>query len=173
MESPTAVVPPASNRTATTLAPTSELRPAPSTVAIAGHPIHPMLIPFPIALLSLVPVTDIVYATTESMFWSSVSYYLLWGGLVSAGLAGIVGLVDFIGVPRVRTLRAGWAHMLLNVAVVGLSVVNLLLRWEDSIEHILPSGLILSVIATGLLMVSGWFGGELAYRYKVGVMDRP
>jgi uncharacterized membrane protein len=172
MESPTVVVPPATNQTAAKLAPTSELEPAPSKAAIAGHPIHPMLIPFPLALLCLVPVTDIVYATTESLFWASVSYYLLWAGLISGALAGVFGLVDFIGVPRVRSVRAGWAHMLLNVAIIGLSVVNLLLRRGDTIEDILPSGLILSVVATGLLLVSGWFGGELIYRHKVGLSDR-
>ena len=148
----------------------STLEPAPSKAAIAGHPIHPMLIPFPIALLSLVPVTDIVFAVTESTFWSSVSYYLLWAGLISAGLAAIVGLVDFIGVPRVRSVRAGWAHLLLNVAIVALSVVNLLLRWGDTIGQIEPSGIILSLVATGLLLVSGWYGGELTYRHKVGVI---
>jgi len=148
----------------------STLEPAPSKAAIAGHPIHPMLIPFPVALLSLVPVTDIVFAATESTFWSSVSYYLLWAGLISAGLAAIVGLVDFIGVPRVRSVRAGWAHLLLNVAIVALSVVNLLLRWGDTIGQIEPSGIILSLVATGLLLVSGWYGGELTYRHKVGVI---
>lgn len=148
----------------------STLEPAPSKAVIAGHPIHPMLIPFPVALLSLVPVTDIVFAVTESTFWSSVSYYLLWAGLISAGLAAIVGLVDFIGVPRVRSVRAGWAHLLLNVAIVALSVVNLLLRWGDTIGQIEPSGIILSLVATGLLLVSGWYGGELTYRHKVGVI---
>jgi uncharacterized membrane protein len=150
----------------------SELEPAPSKAAIAGHPIHPALIPFPFALLCLVPVTDIVYALTESLFWASVSYYLLWAGLVSAGLAAIVGLVDFIGVPRVRKLRAGWAHMLLNVAIVALSVVNLVLRLGDTTQDILPAGITLSIVATILLLLSGWFGGELVYRYKVGVADR-
>jgi uncharacterized membrane protein len=144
--------------------------PAPSKAAIAGHPIHPMLIPFPIALLSLVPVTDIVYASTDSTFWSSVSYYLLWGGLVSAGLAAIFGLIDFIGVPRARSVRAGWAHMMLNVAIVLLSVVNLFLRWDNTTDLVLPSGLIVSLVAAGLLMASGWYGGELSYRYKVGVI---
>jgi uncharacterized membrane protein len=172
MESPTVIVPTATPRTAAKLAPTSELEPAPSKAAIAGHPIHPMLIPFPFALLCLLPVTDIVYATTELVFWASVSYYVLWAGLVSAGLAAIFGLVDFIGVPRVRSVRAGWAHMLLNVAIVALTVVNLLLRWNDSIADIVPSGLILSIVAAGLLLVSGWFGGELVYRHKVGLSDR-
>lgn len=168
MERHAAVVQPAPNRPDATQA--STLAPAPSKAAIAGHPIHPMLIPFPIALLSLVPVTDIVFAVSDSTFWSSVSYYLLWGGLISAGLAAVFGLVDFIGVPRVRTVRAGWAHMLLNVAIVALSVVNLLLRRGDTIEHIEPSGIIISLVAAGLLMVSGWYGGELSYRHKVGVI---
>jgi uncharacterized membrane protein len=92
--------------------------------------------------------------------------------LVGAGLAGIVGLIDFIGVPRVRTLRAGWAHLLLNVAILGLAVVNLLLRRVNVMADIVPSGLILSIIATGLLLVSAWFGGEMVYRHKVGVTDR-
>jgi uncharacterized membrane protein len=171
METPTIAATPTTHRTAVELVP-SELGPAPSKAAIAGHPIHPMLIPFPLALLTLAPVTDIVYAVTEAVFWGWVSYYLLWAGIISAGLAAIVGLVDFIGVPRVRRLRAGWAHMLLNVVIVVLSIVNLVLRWNDTIDAILPAGLILSIVAASLLLVSGWFGGELSYRYKVGVADR-
>jgi uncharacterized membrane protein len=166
MESPT-VSP--TNRTGAKLAPTSDLEPVPSKAAIAGHPIHPMLIAFPFALLALVPVTDIVYAATEATFWATASYYLLWAGIVSAGLAAIFGLVDFVGVKRVRRVRAGWAHMLLNVAIVALTFVNLMLRWSGGLEHVIPTGLILSLVATGLLMVSGWFGGELIYRYKVGL----
>ena len=74
MESPTAVVPPATHRSAHNLAPASELDPAPSKAAIAGHPIHPALVPFPVALLTLVPVADIVYVTTNVEFWAWVSY---------------------------------------------------------------------------------------------------
>ncbi len=154
------------------LGPISQLPPAPSKAAIAGHPIHPMLIPFPLAMLSLVPVTDIVFAVTDYVFWAWVSYYLLWGGIITAAVAGLVGMVDFIGVPRVRSVRAGWAHMLLNLAIVALSVVNLILRANNIYMDIVPSGLILSVVAFGLLIASGWFGGELSYRYRVGVADK-
>jgi uncharacterized membrane protein len=171
METPKVVVPPATIRSDSALAPTSVLEPAPSKASIAGHPIHPMLIPFPLALLSLVPVTDIVYATTELVFWASVSYYLLWAGLISGALAGIFGLIDFVGVPRVRSVRAGWVHMLLNVTIIALAIVNLLLRYDNTTQDIVPSGVILSVVSTGLLLVSGWFGGELVYRHKVGLSD--
>jgi uncharacterized membrane protein len=169
METPTAVIPPVTDRTATKLAPTYQLEPAPSKAAIAGHPIHPMLIPFPLALLSLVPVTDIVYATTGAVFWASVSYYLLWAGIISAGLAAIFGLIDFLGVPRVRSVSAGWAHMVINLIIVTLSVANLLVRQDHLTEHLLPAGLILSIVVTSLLLVSGWFGGELVYRHKIGL----
>lgn len=171
MATHTDVVYPATNRPVATreATDTREYAPAPSKAAIAGHPIHPMLIPFPVTLLAIVPITDIVYLASGSTFWSSVSYYSLWAGLITAGLAALFGLIDFVGVSRVRTLRAGWAHMLLNVAVVALSVVNLLLRRGDTIEHIEPSGLILSLVTFGLLLCSGWYGGELAYRYKIGV----
>jgi uncharacterized membrane protein len=162
-----AVIP--SDRPDAKLAVAPEQQPVPSRAAIAGHPIHPMLIPFPVALLSLVPVTDIVYAATESLFWATASYYLLWAGLISAGLAAVFGLIDFFGVPRVRSVRAGWAHMLLNVAVVALSVVNLLLRIGDTVALIVPSGLILSLVAAGLLIASGWYGADLVYRHKVGI----
>ena len=63
--------------------------------------------------------------------------------------------------------------MLLNVTIVGISFVNLMLRRDGMIEHYLPSGLILSCIAAGLLMVTGYFGGELVFRYRVGISDRP
>lgn len=170
MENPKAVVPPAIHQIGANLPP-SELEPAPSKAAIAGHPIHPMLVPFPFALLFLVSVTDVVYAATSLPFWATASYYMLWAGLIGAVLAAIFGLVDFIGVSRVRSVTAGWAHMLLNVTIVALSFVNLLLRQGDVVHNILPSGLILSVVGSSLLLASGWFGGELAYRYKVGVTN--
>lgn len=170
MPDQTAAVSPASERSDAKQAPPHEHGPAPSKAAIAGHPIHPMLIPYPVALLSLVPVTDIVFAVSESEFWSSVSYYLLWAGLVSAGLAALVGLIDFFGVARVRSHRAGWVHMLLNVVVIALAAANLLLRAGNTVEQVLPSGLILSLVAAVLLMVSSWYGGELSYRHKIGVI---
>ncbi|MFO7561184.1 MAG: DUF2231 domain-containing protein [Enhygromyxa sp.] len=175
MESQAAVAHPTDQpdqRPETKPAPAYGAGPVASKAAIAGHPIHPMLIPFPVALLSLVPVTDIVFAATDSLFWASVSYYLLWAGLITAALAAVVGLVDFVGLERVRSVRAGWAHMLLNVAIVALTIVNLLLRIGDTVELVVPAGLIVSLVAAGLLIASGWYGGELVYRHQVGISER-
>lgn len=149
--------------------------PRPSKAAIMGHPIHPMLIPFPIALLALVPVSDIIFLAEGDVFWARTSYYMLWAGLVTAGLAAIAGLIDFVGIKRARTRRAGWLHVGANVAVIGLTVVNVSIRAGDLAGAIAPSGLILSLIGLLLLIVSGWYGGELSYRHQIGVVapERP
>ncbi len=149
--------------------PSSELQPVPSKAAIAGHPIHPMVIPFPIAMLVLVPITDILFATTGRAFWSVASYYLLWGGVLTGALAAVIGLVDFISVRRVRQVAAGWIHLGANVVVMSIAVINLVLRADNVIRHVAPTGLALSIVTAALLVVSGWYGGELAYRHRIGV----
>ena len=144
--------------------------PRPSKAAILGHPIHPMLIPFPIALLSLVPVSDIIYLAGGDVFWARTSFYLLWAGLVAGGIAAIAGLVDFVAIKRARRHRHGWLHLGANVALIGVALVNGLLRIPDQAAAIAPSGVILSVIGLLLLIVSGWYGGELSYRHQIGVV---
>lgn len=152
--------------------PQSHVDSIPSKAAVAGHPIHPMLIPFPIAFLGIALVTDIVYWSVGDPFWARASLWLIGAGIVSAVLAAVAGLVDFLGVKPVRQFRAAWIHVIGNGTVVALAVVNLLLRLDSPAEAVVPSGFVLSLITTGLLVVTGWYGGELAYRHRVGVMSR-
>jgi uncharacterized membrane protein len=150
----------------------SDVEPIPSKASIGGHPIHPMLIPFPVALLALVPLTDIVFAAGQGTFWAVASYYLIWAGVLTGGLAAAVGLIDFVGIRRVRQRRAGWIHLGSNVMVLGLAVVNGLIRIDDVAAPIAPAGIMLSVITATLLIVSGWYGGELAYRHNIGIKPK-
>lgn len=129
-----------------------------------------MLIPFPIASLSVAPVTDIIHVAGGSVFWADASYYLLWLGLASGALAALVGLVDFIAIRRARSHRQGWFHLGANVGVLALTAVNVLLRVDQPAAAILPAGLILSLVGLALLSVGGWYGGELAYRHEIGVV---
>ena len=76
-----------------------------STASIAGHPIHPMLVPFPIAFFVGAFVTDLVFWRTAWPFWSAASFWLLSGGLVMAALAAVVGLIDVLSEPRIRMFR--------------------------------------------------------------------
>src|SRR6185437_12803441 len=133
-----------------------------STAAIRGHPIHPMLVPFPIAFLVGALATDLVFWGTGDAFWSRAS----WGLLAAA-----FGLTDFLTIPRARQGSTGWVHFLGNLLAVVLALVNVLLRLGDAAAAIVPGGLILSFVTVGILLVTGWMGGELAYRFKVGVIE--
>jgi uncharacterized membrane protein len=142
----------------------------PSTVAIAGHPLHPLLVTFPIAFLTSVLATDIAYWLTRDLFWAQVSIWLIGAGIVTGIIAALTGLMDFLKIDRVRQHSAGWIHMVGNVAGLGISLVNFGLRWGNSAGAILPTGIVLSLIVATLLGVTGWYGAELIYRHKVAVI---
>lgn len=141
-----------------------------SSVAIFGHPIHPVIVIFPVAFLSAAAGTDLGYWLTRGDFWAEASIWLIGAGLLAGVAAAVIGMFDFVRIPRVRNRTAGWAHMLLNVAVLVLSAVNFALRLLNSDAAILPAGLALSLVVATLLIVSGWYGGELTFRHKVGIV---
>ena len=142
----------------------------PSTVTIAGHPLHPPLVVFPVALLVAAAATDIGYWLTRDLFWARGSFWLIGAGLLTGIAAAIIGLLDFTRIGRVRKHTAGWAHMYANVTSLVLTAINLGLRLGDRQENILFTGLIISVVVATLLGIGGWFGGELIYRHKIGVI---
>jgi uncharacterized membrane protein len=141
-----------------------------STVAIAGHPLHPAIVTMPIGFLVAVAATDIVYWLTKDFFWARASFWLIAAGLVTGILAGITGFLDFLRIGRVRKHTAGWAHMYANVTALVLTAINLGLRLGDPGESIVFTGLAISVIVATLLGISGWYGGELVYRHKIAVI---
>ncbi len=141
-----------------------------STVSVAGHPLHPVLIVFPIAFLVGAAGTDIGYWLTSDPFWARASVWLIGCGFGAGILAGITGFLDFTRIKRVRDRSAGWLHMGGNVAALVLSLINLLLRQGNPAGPIVFTGLALSVVVASLLGVTGWFGGELSFRHKVGVI---
>ncbi|MEH1964348.1 MAG: DUF2231 domain-containing protein [Nostoc sp.] len=142
----------------------------PSTVAIAGHPLHPLSVIFPIAFLAAALGSDIGYWLTGDFFWARASLWLIGLGLAGGFLAAAIGLSDFLKIERVRKRSAGWVHLILNVSLLVLSLVNFLLRLGDAESRIVPWGLLLSLIVGTLVSASGWFGAELSYRHKIGVV---
>lgn len=146
---------------------------APSTAAIGGHPIHPMLVPLPIGFWVGALLSDIGFWRTADPFWARASLWLVAGGVVAALLAAVFGAVDFFTIPRARAHRAGWIHLVGNLTAVALSVVSWILRAGDTEGAVMPAGLLLSVLVAGILLVTGWMGGELSYRYLVGAVTKP
>jgi uncharacterized membrane protein len=142
-----------------------------STASIDGHPIHPMLVPFPIAFLVGTLATDLAFWGTGDQFWARASMWLVGAGLVMGALAAVFGLIDFLTIARARAGSTGWVHFLGNLVAVILALVSLLLRVGDPAAAVLPGGLVLSFIIVGILLVTGWMGGELAYRHKIGVIE--
>ena len=142
-----------------------------STAKLGTHPIHPMLIPFPIAFLVGAFVADIVFAMSGELFWARAASYLIGAGIVMALLAAVFGFIDFFGSQRVRDLSHAWQHMFANLLAVVIAVVNFLLRLGGDADAVVPTGLILSGITVAILIFSGWRGGDLVYRHGVGTPE--
>lgn len=144
-----------------------------STAKIAGHPLHPMIIPFPIAFFVSTLVTDLLYLQNGRPGFADASMWLLGAGIAMALLAAVFGFIDFLGEPRVRALRQAWLHMGGNLLAVILEVVNFYLRARGAPGHVVTSGqAVLSAVVVVLLLFNGWMGWEMVYRGHVGVSDQ-
>jgi uncharacterized membrane protein len=141
-----------------------------STARFMGHPIHPMLVPLPIAFFIGAFLADLAYLKTDGPFWASAAAWLLGAGLVGAALAALAGLTDFLGDRRIRAIGDAWHHMIGNIAAVIVELINVLLRWGHP-EAALPSpGVYLSGAVVLILAFTGWKGGNLVFRHGVGVL---
>jgi uncharacterized membrane protein len=139
-----------------------------STAQIAGHPIHPMLVPFPIVCFIGTLVTDIAYWRTAQMMWADFSAWLLVIGLVMGALAAIAGLIDFLSNRLIRAQAPAWPHMVGNIVMMLLALLNAFVHTRDAWTSVVPVGLILSLLVVLILPVTGWLGGALVYRHGVG-----
>jgi len=137
-----------------------------STAKIAGHPIHPMLVPFPIVCFVLTFVLDILFVRGNTGV-AHASNWLLAIGLAFAVLAALAGLTDFLGEKRIRGGDAV-KHMLANVTAVVLEVVNLLMR-RGNPDFIGSTGVYISLVVVLILLYSGWKGGDLVFKHGMGV----
>jgi uncharacterized membrane protein len=143
-----------------------------STAKIAGHPLHPMFIPFPIAFLVATLVCDLIFWRAGNAAWSTASLYLLGAALLMAALAAVAGLIDFLGDERIRDLSAAWHHMIGNVVAVLLSLWNWYRRYEGGDAAVIPTGLLISLLVVLILLYTGWRGWEMVYKHRVGVSDQ-
>lgn len=142
-----------------------------STAKVAGHPIHPMLIPFPIAFFVSTLLCDLAYWRTGNTNWVDATVWLLGAGIIMAALAAIAGLTDLANDRQIREIRDAWQHAGGNGLIVLIEIYNWYLRYRRGADAVLPQGLILSLIATGGLLFTGWKGWEMVYRYRVGVIE--
>lgn len=140
-----------------------------SRMAIAGHPLHPVLIHFPVAALIGLAGTDLGYLFSGDDFWARAGLWLAGVGAVGGWFSGLVGVLDLVLVKRIRRLISAWCHALFAVMLLSLASLNWLLRSVDPEAAIWPWGLYLSLLTTALIAVTGFLGGKLVYEYAVGV----
>ncbi len=140
-----------------------------SKAKVAGHPIHPMLIVFPLGLLATAVIFDIITLAKHDGHWSEMSFYMIAAGVIGGLVAAVFGLVDFLSIPTgTRAHWIGILHGVGNVVVVVLFAISWFLRRPDPAA---PSALayVLSFVAVVLALFTGWLGGELVDRLGVGV----
>jgi uncharacterized membrane protein len=138
-----------------------------------GHPFHPILITIPIGAWIASIVFDLAAIFTgDTTVFERGALWLIGIGVIGALAAAVFGLLDFSQLERgTKAHRTGLIHMSLNLAVTALFVAGFLVRSGAGYDRVSIAGFIISLVALALLGVSGYLGGELAYRYGVRVAD--
>jgi uncharacterized membrane protein len=138
---------------------------------VASHPIHPMLVPFPIALWIFSLASDCIYLFGfGGPVWKDVALYTMVGGIIGGLMAAIPGYIDYRSLTDPVTIRVARMHMVINVALVFFFTINAGLRVVNGPQALLP--VILSFVGVAALGVSGWLGGELVYVQGVAVQPQ-
>jgi uncharacterized membrane protein len=142
-----------------------------STVKIGGHPVHPMLVPFVIAFYMGAFAADLAYEGTANPFWAEAALWMIGAGIVASAFAATIGLADFLFEPEIRDIPAAWWHLGGVIVMSLISVLDWVLRYEVGAEAGSRAYVWLSLAVAVLLVFNGWKGGELVYKYRVGVKD--
>jgi len=143
-----------------------------AAASFKGHPFHPIIIPLPIGLWIFSIVSDFIFKLGwGSPVWNDVAFYALAGGIIGALIAAVPGFIDLTGLTNPKTKTIAIWHMMINLLAVALYCVNFWLRTQRAPGDNLP--ILLSAIGIGLIIISGWLGGELVYVRGVAVKQPP
>lgn len=135
---------------------------------VAEHPVHPMLIPFPIALWIFSLASDLIYLFGfGGPVWKDIALYTMVGGIIGGLAAAIPGYIDYRSLSDPVIVRVAQMHMVINVGLIVLFTIDAGLRIMNGTEAVLP--VFLSALGVAALGVSGWLGGELVYVQGVAV----
>jgi uncharacterized membrane protein len=142
-----------------------------SRAKLLGHPIHQMLIVFPLGLLATAVIVDLIYFAGDALIFAEVAYYLVIAGLIGGAVAAPFGFIDWLAIPRyTRAKRIGALHGSGNVVVMLLFLASALLR--SNLPSAPPAAAyICSFAGAAVALVTAWLGGELVNRLGVGVSD--
>lgn len=137
---------------------------ASTSVRLVGpnaHPLYPALLPIPILCFAGALITDLAYIGSADMMWLDFSSWLLLAGLIGGGIAGVLLIVELI---RARDRRALLPHFVFLLAAWVLEVFNSFIHARDGWTAVVPTGLSLSILATVLGLLAGWFWQSAHHR---------
>ena len=140
-----------------------------SRAAIAGHPLHPMMIHFPVAALLGLVASDLAYLWLGDPFWARASLWLAGVGAFGGWVASLAGLIDLLTVTSIRLKITAWCHAIMAVMMLSLASLNWLLRYAGPEQGMERWGLYLSLLTAGMIAVAAYLGGRLVYEHGVGV----
>jgi uncharacterized membrane protein len=143
-----------------------------SRAKAAGHAIHQQLVVFPLGLLATAVVFDVIGLLTDNGRFTTASYLMIAAGVLSGLLAAVFGLIDFTGIPKeTRAKRIGLLHGAGNTVMIVLFAISWWLR--GNAEENVPGTMafVLGLLAAVIAMGTGWLGGELVGRLRVGIDD--
>jgi uncharacterized membrane protein len=143
-----------------------------SPASIGGHPIHPMLIPFPIALWVFSLVADVIYLWRSNPVWKSIAFYTLFAGIIGGAAAAVPGFIDWLSLKDKTVVNIANWHARLNVIALLIFIGSFLLRTTTGADlvgvgYAIP--LALSALGVVLITISGWLGGEMVFKHGVAV----
>ena len=142
-----------------------------SRASFKGHPIHPAMVAIPIGAFTVTLVADVIMWTTGTLGWGDAARYALVVGVGGAPLAAVFGFIDYFKVTMSEAgFRVARLHMILNLTAVVLFAVSLWLRYRD-VDGWSVAGFAISTLAFLIVSASGYLGGELVFKHKVGVVE--
>ncbi|MDX3893249.1 DUF2231 domain-containing protein [Pusillimonas sp.] len=142
-----------------------------TAVALGSHPLHPMVVPFPIAFLITALATDLAFLATLDEFWARLSLWLLGAGTFMGVAAGMIGAAEMLIIRSIRRRAAAWSHFVVAVMLLSVAFLNWFMRLSDPVSTLYPWGIGLSFLGFLLVSAAGWLGGKLVFEERVGVKE--
>lgn len=136
----------------------------------AGHPLHPALVHFPLALWFTAVFWDVIGWWRPDPLWWQMAYWCLALGLAISVLVLTTGLIDYLALPAEQPgIDTATAHMMAMFSATTAFGASWMLRALNGAAGV-PSAwaLLLGLFGAALLAVGGWLGGTLVYRHGIG-----
>lgn len=139
-----------------------------STGGVDGRALLPMVAPFPLACFAGALVTDLLYWQTDAVMWERFSIWLIFSGMIMAGVATVAAVIDFARSRRIRTSMPAWLYAIGGAIAFVLALINAFVHSRDAYTAVVPEGLALSALVVVILLLTSWMAGALGRRNSEG-----